>query len=254
MWSNGTWSIWVQVFLPDRTVNIHLEILVNKFRQNSSDMNNFVKYASICTEIMHLTWHRTVINYTPALSLPPVPSSGFSSGAPVCNKNSSVLTHWGRVKNICVSKLTIIGSDNGLSPGRRQAIIWINAGILLIGPLGTNFNEISIEIHTFSFKKMHLKMSSGKWQPCCLGLNVLKRAWRIYSHFYHFATLKWRRLMKSFPTEDKDPFSLHGPWHGNWCLGDSRSHGISSHSIDLDLSEYSVISNRKVNHCITMAS
>ena len=47
---------------------------------------------------------------------------------------------------ICVSKLTIIGSDNGLSPGRRQAIIWTNAGILLMRPLGTNFNEMLIEI------------------------------------------------------------------------------------------------------------
>ena len=65
----------------------------------------------------------------------------------------------------CVSKLTIIGSDNGLSPGRHQAIIWTNAGLLLIWPLGTNFSEISIEIHAFSFKKMHLKMSSGKWRP-----------------------------------------------------------------------------------------
>ena len=62
---------------------------------------------------------------------------------------------------IFVVNLAIIGSDNGLSPGRRQAIIWTNDGILLIGPLGTNFSEISIEIHTFSFKKMHLKMSSG---------------------------------------------------------------------------------------------
>ena len=44
--------------------------------------------------------------------------------------------------HICVSKQTIIGSDNGLSPGRRQAIIWTNAGILLIGTLGTNFSEI----------------------------------------------------------------------------------------------------------------
>ena len=83
------------------------------------------------------------------------------------------LTHWGRVTHIGVSKLTIIGSDNGLSPGRRQAIIWTNAGILLIGLLGTNFNEIFIEIHTFSFKKIHLKMSSRKWRPFCLGLNVL---------------------------------------------------------------------------------
>ena len=70
-------------------------------------------------------------------------------------------------------KLTIIGSDNGLSPGRHKAIIWTNAGILLIGPLGTNFSEIVIVIQTFSFKKMHLKMSSAKWRPFCLGLNVL---------------------------------------------------------------------------------
>ena len=38
--------------------------------------------------------------------------------------------------HICVSKLTIIGSDNGLSHGRRQAIISTNDGILLIGQLG----------------------------------------------------------------------------------------------------------------------
>ena len=37
-----------------------------------------------------------------------------------------------------------------LSPGRRQAIIWINVLILLIGPLGTNFSEILIEILVFS--------------------------------------------------------------------------------------------------------
>ena len=73
----------------------------------------------------------------------------------------------------CVSKLTTIGSENGLSPGRRQAIIWTSAGILLIGPLGTNFSETLFEIHTVSFRKMHLKMSSGKWQPFCFGLDVL---------------------------------------------------------------------------------
>ena len=84
------------------------------------------------------------------------------------------LTHWGRVTHICVGNLTIIGSDNGLSPGRRQAITWTNVGILLIGPLGTNFSEKLIKIHIFSFKKIHLKMSSGKWGPFCLRLNVLK--------------------------------------------------------------------------------
>ena len=72
--------------------------------------------------------------------------------------------------HVCVSKLTIIGSDNGLAPGRRQPIIWTNAGILLIR---TNFSEILSEIRAFSFKKMHLKMSSAKWRPFCLGLNML---------------------------------------------------------------------------------
>ena len=84
------------------------------------------------------------------------------------------ITHWGRVTHICVGKLTIISSGNGLSPVRRQAIIWTNAGLLLIVPLGTNFSEILIEILTFSFKKLHLKVSSVKWRPFCLGLNVLK--------------------------------------------------------------------------------
>ena len=84
------------------------------------------------------------------------------------------LTHWDRVTHIWVSKLTIIGSDNGLSPARRQAIIWTDAGTLLIGPVGTTFSEILIEICICSFKKMHLKISSGDWRPFCFGLNMLK--------------------------------------------------------------------------------
>ena len=84
------------------------------------------------------------------------------------------LTHWGRVMHICVSKLNTVVSDNGLSPGRRQAIIRTNAGILLIGPPGTNFSEILIGIQIFSIKIMQLKMASAKWRPFCLGLNVLK--------------------------------------------------------------------------------
>ena len=49
--------------------------------------------------------------------------------------------------HICVSNLTIIGSNIGLWPGQRQAIIWTNAGLLLIGPSETNFSEILIKIH-----------------------------------------------------------------------------------------------------------
>ena len=78
-----------------------------------------------------------------------------------------------RLSDAYMRHLVIIGSDNGLSPGRRQAIIWTNAGILLIEPLGKNFSEILIEILTFSFQKMRLKVSSAKWRPFYLGLNVL---------------------------------------------------------------------------------
>ena len=59
-------------------------------------------------------------------------------------------------------------SDNGLSPGRRQAIIWKKAGILLIEPLGTNLGEILIEIFNIFKQKMHLKISYEKMQPSCL--------------------------------------------------------------------------------------
>ena len=96
------------------------------------------------------------------------------------------LTHWGWVTPICVSKLIIICSDNGLSLYRRQAVIWTNAELLLIGPLGTNFSEILMEINTFSLKKMHLKMPSGKWRP------------------YVSASLQWRH-------NDHDCVSNHQP-------------------------------------------
>ena len=77
--------------------------------------------------------------------------------------------------HICASDLTIAGSGDGLSPGRHQATIWTNYGIFLIGSLGTNFREILIEIHTFSFEKMHFELSSAKWHPFCLWFNVLRR-------------------------------------------------------------------------------
>ena len=87
------------------------------------------------------------------------------------------LTHWGWVTHICVSRLTIIGSDNGLSPSRHQIIIWTNVGILLIWPLGTNFSEISIKIQIYSFKKMHLIMSSAKGRDESIYFETLKYKW-----------------------------------------------------------------------------
>ena len=56
--------------------------------------------------------HSSSINQTQYLCFPRI----FS-------KSRVDITHWGRVTHICVSKLTIIVPDNGLSPGRRQAII-----------------------------------------------------------------------------------------------------------------------------------
>ena len=106
--------------------------------------------------------------------------------------------------HICVSKLTIIGSDNSLLPGRHQAIIWTNAGILLIRHLGTNFNEILIEILTFSFMKMRLKVLSAKWRLFFLGLNVV--SYRISEGLFskkimalpvtsHYLNQWWRGLL-----------------------------------------------------------
>ena len=80
----------------------------------------------------------------------------LNHGAPIHDPYE--LTHWGRVTHIYVSKLTIIGSDNGLLPGRRQAIICTNAGISLIKTSGTHFGEVFSEMHMFSSKKMHLKI------------------------------------------------------------------------------------------------
>ena len=73
-----------------------------------------------------------------------------------------ILTQWDRVTHICISKLTKIGLDNGLFPDRRQAIIWTNAGILVIGPLGTNVSEIVIET---AFENVVWKMAAILSRP-----------------------------------------------------------------------------------------
>ena len=116
------------------------------------------------------------------------------------------LTNGGRSRDvrqhICASKLNHHWSDNGLLPDRHQAVIWTNAGILLIGPLGRSFGWIVIKNHIFPFKKMLLKMSSGKWRPFCLGLNVLKNCddtWygRSWSPLVHvIACLLWSPFLR----------------------------------------------------------
>ena len=139
---------------------------------------------------------------------------------------------------ICVSRLTITGSENGLSPDRRQAIIRTNAGLLLIGPLGTNLSQILIEILTFSFKKMHLWVSSAKRRPFCRGLNVLipvmicRLCWAITSCQWcivkltfrnkvqwHFdkKTTNQRSILGCFQCKDVI-FPVYRGWSRLWCL------------------------------------
>ena len=101
---------------------------------------------------------------------------------------------------MCFSKINIISSDNGLSPGRRQAIIWTNSGMLLVGLLGTKFSEILIDIYIFPFKKMHLKMTSAKSRPSCLGLSVLTEmtgAWMITTNNDMQAYISYYRKLTS---------------------------------------------------------
>ena len=89
-----------------------------------------------------------------------------------------VLTHGGQASHICVSKLTIICSDIGLVPARRQAIIWVNAGILLIWPLGTKFSNITIETYIYSvqenaFENVVCKMAVISSQPQCVNESTI---------------------------------------------------------------------------------
>ena len=135
-------------------------------------------YLSHCLLTINVAlWDATSSNFT---------GSELLAHLPGANKLTK-LTHWDLMPHIYVDNLTISDPDNGLSPGRRQAIIWTNAGILLIGPLATNFSEILIEIHTFSFNKIHLKKSSGKCRPFCLGLKCVKP----WSHCYRYDLWMW---------------------------------------------------------------
>ena len=162
--------------------------------------------------------------YAPGMSMNWIQTYAFLSNIIKSGNRTHgpALTHWGRVTHICVCKLTTIGSDNGLSPGRRQAIIWSNAGILLDWTLGTNFSDILSEIDAFSFKQMRLKMSSGKWRPYCLGLNVLIKKWLCYSG--HRVALVVHRAQKSVPDSAGEwPTFLPPPLES--CSGTANADG-----------------------------
>ena len=149
------------------------------------------------------------------------------------------LTHWGRETHICVSKLTIIASDNGLSPGRRQAIIWNNAWILSIGLLGTNFSENLIEIFHFFFQENALEsvvceMTSILSRPQCVKRSqfitqVWHREvhWPIVSRARRCTIFLWFGCTPSVPFCPRVPFCPHFPnvyWVTENCLKCATAH------------------------------
>ena len=79
-------------------------------------------------------------------------------------------THWGRGTHSWVSKLTIIGSDNGLSPGRRRSIVCTSTGILLIRTQRTNISEILIKFRHFHSRK---RIRNCEMAAICIGLDVI---------------------------------------------------------------------------------
>ena len=112
-----------------------------------------------------------------------------------------VLTHWGRVYIHHYNRPLLV--QKTVRCLRLHAIIWIKAGILSIGPLGTNFSEILFTIQTFSLKKMHLKMSSVKWQLFCLisiyddkahtySWQIVTILWRYHNDIQHQQWLQWK--------------------------------------------------------------
>ena len=74
------------------------------------------------------------------------------------------------------------------------------------------------------------------------------------SPFYHFSAWQKCRLLKFFYREDKDLFGMHNQYHGCWCLGDTRSQDISSHSVGLVCQEDSGIITTRVNLYIFCAT
>ena len=127
---------------------------------------------------------------------------------------------------------------NGLSPDWRQAIIRTNAGIFLIGPLGTNFSEIQIEIKKISFMKMRLKLSSEKLWPFCWGGDELTiaPAWQSVWSVWQAGTVVWSptRIWTYTTTARISPLSPHwSVWPFSLCCS-------------------SIILTRKWWHCVYM--
>ena len=87
-----------------------------------------------------------------------------------------------------------ICSDNRLPPIRHQSIIWTNAGILLICPLGTNVSEIS-NIQCF-------KRPVPGWLTCrSTKFQTMRWGWMLWGRSengggtFHCSESSWRRIV-----------------------------------------------------------
>ena len=133
----------MNIFTGNSSISSHC---VGRRRVGSTRLPSDVFHRPLCQKWLHLLGCYVKI------------ATGKASGLVILIDKIQLLIHWGRVMYICISKLAIIGSDNGLSPGRRQALIWTNARILLIGPLRKKkCSEILIKTYIFSLKKSILK-------------------------------------------------------------------------------------------------
>ena len=144
-------------------------ILGQRYQINYIDYR-YLRWQWIHFHICHQfkKYPQTLVHYFPPLQHIKAPGHPFYFS----------LTHWSWVTHICISKLTIIGSDNGLSPGWSQAIIWTNDGILLIGPLETNFSQIvfffsNIFIQEKAFENFVCEMVSILSLPQCVNKQCL---------------------------------------------------------------------------------
>ena len=128
--------------------------------------------------------------------------------------NAFSLTHWGRVTHICVSKLSNIGSDNGLSPDQPQTIIWTNAAIFLTEPLGTNsmkFDRNShIFIHRNAFENV-CKMAAILSRPQCVheefSIFRLEFHWSLFQRVQLTRRQHW--LVQRFASSPKNLAKIH---------------------------------------------
>ena len=156
-----------------RNCKLFIALIDMKILNDTTHVREYLSF------ILYVYWHVVCVHLKLSMILPRIHCQLKKPIFFTCKHDKDqttdqcLLTHWGQLTHICAGELTVIDSDNGLSPGRRQAIIWTNAAILFIESLKSNYSKIQSKIHTFSLKKGIWKMSSAKWQAFCLGLNVL---------------------------------------------------------------------------------